>query len=329
MRNLILALRKVFYEANVRHTYKENNKFLWLVCNVSFRMMDMFLITYLHLYQLFRLYPTPLVQQNDIVVSLTSFPKRIGKVWMVVDSMFHQQLPPGKVLLYLSKEEFPNGRKDLPKRLLGYERLGLEICFHNDNIMPHKKYFYALQEHKNKFVITIDDDIYYRNDLILSLWNLHLQHPNSICANTINIIQFDEKHNFTPYKEWIRPYVPTDPSLLNIAIGFNGVLYPPHIFHSNEIFNINNIKLLALKADDLWLKAHEVLQKIPVVCGEYYSYGSLIGNQNVALFHSNADENRNDVQWEKLCQHYQINKNSFMVSDTECDRINEYKPMIL
>ena len=317
MRNLILALRKTIYEANERHVYKKNNKFLWIVCNVTFRMMDMFLIGYLHLYQLLRLYPKPLVQPNDIVVSLTSFPKRIGKVWMVIDSMFHQQLPPEKVLLYLSKEEFPNERKGLPKRLLGYEKLGLEIHFRDDNMMPHKKYFYALQEFKNKSVITIDDDIYYRDDLILTLWKLHLQHPNSICANTINIIQFDREHNFTSYKEWIRSYVPTAPSLLNIAIGYNGVLYPPHIFHSNEIFNINHIKSLALKADDLWLKAHEILQKIPVVSGEYYSCGPLIGNQNVALFHSNAGNDQNDVQWEKLCQYYQIDKNSFMASDTK------------
>lgn len=317
MRNLFLVLRKIFYEANERHSYKRNNKFLWVVCNVAFRMIDIFLIAYLHLYQLLRLYPKPLKQTNDIVVSLTSFPKRIGKVWMVIDSMFHQQLPPEKILLYLSKEEFPNERMDLPKRLLNYEKLGLKILFRDENLMPHNKYIYALQEYKNKFVITIDDDIYYRSDLIQTLWKLHLQHPNSICANTINIIQLDGKHNFTSYKEWIRPYVPTSPSLLNIALGYNGVLYPPNKFHSNEVFNIDNIRSLALKADDLWLKAHEVLQKITVVSGEYYSCGPLIGNQDIALLHSNVGYNQNDVQWEKLCQYYQIDENSFMTSDTK------------
>ena len=44
----------------------------------------------------------------NVVVSLTSFPKRIDTVDIVIKSMFKQTVIPDKILLYLSKEEFKN-----------------------------------------------------------------------------------------------------------------------------------------------------------------------------------------------------------------------------
>lgn len=54
---------------------------------------------------------------------------------------------------------------------------------------------------------------------------------------------------------------------------------------------------LALKADDLWLKAHEILQNIEVVAGEYYCIGpSILGAQKVNLMSTNCN-GENDIQW--------------------------------
>lgn len=311
MRTFILYMHKIFYGANNRHLYKNKNIFLYIVCNVMSRLCDLAINLYLNIYSYCGLYPKRLNGNDDIVVSLTSFPKRIEKVWMVIDSIFHQKVQPGKIYLYLSKEEFPCERKDLPKRLLGYEKLGLNICFREYNLMPHKKYFYALQDFSDKCVITIDDDIYYRNDLINNLLELHKKYPHSICANKVCQVSFDENKKFRPYSQWKALFCCHAPSLFNVALGYGGVLYPANIFYKKDIFCTKVLTGLALRADDLWLKVHEILQNIEVVAGGYYCIGpSILGAQKVSLMSTNCS-GENDIQWKKLCEYYGIDKSAF------------------
>lgn len=309
MYNLVLKFHQVLYLANRKHCYRKSNFLLYVLCNVGYRVcaMALFLIKYLQ--QLLGFYPQPLSGDNHIIVSLTTFPLRIGKVWMVVDSMFHQQMPPDKVCLYLAKEEFPEGKTSLPKRLLGYEKLGLEIIFVDDNLKPHNKYFYALQEFKDSYVITIDDDMYYHNNLIINLWETHLKNPDCVCANKSDVITFDEKGNFMPYEKWETPLYEIKPSLLNIAMGFEGVLYPTKLFeHADVMFNTDLIKRLSPKADDLWLKALQLYYGISVANGKYFCFTiNLPGTQGVSLMASNCGpQNLNDQQWKALSKHFNL-----------------------
>lgn len=306
IRTFILYTHKIFYGANNKHLYKGKNIFLYIVCNVMSRLCDIAMNLYLNFYSYWDLYPKRLNGNNEVIISLTSFPKRINKVWMVVDSMFHQKVQPGKIYMYLSKEEFPEERKNLPKRLLEYEKLGLNICFCECNLMPHNKYFYALQEFIDKCVITIDDDIYYRDDLISNLLELHKKHPHSICANKVCRIAFNDNAGFMPYSQWKTPLCSNMPSLFDVALGYGGVLYPAHVFWKNDVFDVQTLKELALKADDLWLKAHEIIQNIQVVTGEHYCIGpNILGAQTVSLMSTNCS-GENDIQWMKLCKYYGI-----------------------
>ena len=50
---------------------------------------------------------------EKIVVSLTSFPNRISKLWMVIETILSQSIKPDKVILYLSKVSI----KDAFKRI--------------------------------------------------------------------------------------------------------------------------------------------------------------------------------------------------------------------
>lgn len=312
MRKLILEIHRYFYGMNAKYQLKKNNKVLWILCNIIFQTCETILTIYLNVYRILKIYPSKLPEQSNIIVSLTSFPKRINDVWIVIDSIFHQKLLPRKIILYLTEEEFPEQKKELPTRLLKYEKLGLEICFRKYNLKPHNKYFYALQEYKDCCVITIDDDIYYHDNLLSNLYNLHCQYPACVCANTIDIITFNQNGEFSPYNTWKRPNSSQEPSLYNLALGYNGVLYPPHVFSSNGVFNIENIKLLSLNADDLWLKAHQIKGNIRVVCGNFFCSGILIGgSQATSLMSTNCGNNENDIQWKNLCTFYKITKESF------------------
>ena len=83
-----------------------------------------------------------LLHNRRIIVSLTSFPARIGVVWMVVESLMHQTLKPHKIILWLSKEQFST-IESLPKKLLAQRERGLEIRLVDGDIRSHKKYIYA------------------------------------------------------------------------------------------------------------------------------------------------------------------------------------------
>ena len=47
--------------------------------------------------------------ENGVIISFTSFPARINDVWKVVESLKNQSILPAKIILWLSKEQFPDG----------------------------------------------------------------------------------------------------------------------------------------------------------------------------------------------------------------------------
>ena len=63
---------------------------------------------------------------EKMVVSLTTFPLRIGKVHLTIQSILRQSRPADRVLLWLSKEEFPE-EAQLPENLLRLKEAGLPV----------------------------------------------------------------------------------------------------------------------------------------------------------------------------------------------------------
>lgn len=102
-------------------------------------------------------------QGERMVVSLTTFPLRIGKVHLTIQSILRQSRPADRILLWLSKEEFPE-EAQLPANLLRLKEKGLDIRF-CDNIRSFKKVFYTAQEFENDVIVTADDDALYPGKL--------------------------------------------------------------------------------------------------------------------------------------------------------------------
>ena len=105
-----------------------------------------------------------------IVVSITSWIKRIGYVKKVIESILDNTIQPDRVYLNLSKSEFVN--IELPKDLVSYfesdERLIINWV-DGENTKTMKKVFPILQYlDDDDIIITADDDIIFPNDLIES-----------------------------------------------------------------------------------------------------------------------------------------------------------------
>lgn len=314
MRNIILSAHSRFFRkySKVLMRPRHGNIVVWAACKAADRLFRIVFYCYMAVYKVFGSLPAALDGKGDVIVSLTSFPKRIGSLWMVIDSIMRQSTRPAQVQLYLAKDEFPDGKDGLPKRLLKYIDLGLDVRFKEDNLMSHKKYFYALRENKGKLVVTVDDDCYYHPTTIGNLLKTHRAHPRCVCCNTLKVIRHDNGAAL-PYAEWYRPAAEDiiGEDIANIAIGFNGVLYPTELFEEAELmFDVDTIRECAPRADDLWLKAVELIHGIGIAGGDFMCPGiSILGSQVVALYSTNTGANaQNDIQWKQLDERFGLRK---------------------
>ena len=245
-------------------------------------------------------------KKETLIVSLTTFPLRINKVWITIESILHQKIKPDRVILWLYEGEFKD-KTSLPKNLLELERRGLQIKFCNENLMPHLKYFYTMKKYQDANVITIDDDIIYSPDLIEKLLIAHKKYPKAICSIISREIHV-EGSKIYPYGQWKYINVNTIPRYRNLVMGVGGTLYPKNSLHP-EVFNLNGLKLMSLRADDLWLKVMSIKNntKVLSLAGEYSRFFiPTIFEENISLMDSNIGMGENDIIFKKLLKYYKI-----------------------
>lgn len=186
-----------------------------------------------------------------IICSLTTFPARINKVWLTIESLLRQDLKPDKIILWLSKEQFKN-EEELPHSILKLKAKGVDIILCEGDLRSHKKYFYSMKKYKNDIIITFDDDVFYDPRTLRELYMYYLKDPKTIWTNRGWRIKFDNRGNVLPYKDWqlLSGYV--KPSFDILQTGVGGVLYPPHALH--DFFLKEEIFMKYCKfADDVWL----------------------------------------------------------------------------
>ena len=165
-----------------------------------------------------------------VIISLTSFPKRIKTIHNCINSLINQTYTNKRIILWLSKEQFPNKEKDLPSYLLDFQSSNFEIKWVDDDLKPHKKYFYSCQQFKDIPIITVDDDAIYDQNMVKKLIDSYKKYPKCISCNRANLILFRNNHTFRSYRSWPMNYtlLKDTPSYQLLATGVGGVLFPPN-----------------------------------------------------------------------------------------------------
>lgn len=239
--------------------------------------------------------------ERPVVVSLTSYPPRIGTIHHTLRSIFGQTRLPDKVVLYLAKSDFPNREADLPQTLTSLLWRDFEIRWVDDDLMPHKKYFWAFRDFSDALVVTIDDDLIYREAMIGELVAAHRAHPDSIVASRTHLIMFNEDGTLRPYDQWIyeaphfHPGLAGVPSMRLLATTGAGTLFDPALIPA-AAFDADVIRRCCLAADDIWLKVVEVSAGVPVVAATTDQLLEYVPDtQEVALCHVNTEAGGNDV----------------------------------
>lgn len=241
-------------------------------------------------------------ENSRIIVSLTTYPARAGSVWITIASLLQQTMPPYKVILWLAEEQFKDRR--IAKNLERMQKRGLDIRFCED-LKSHKKYYYAMQEYPDYYILTADDDIFYPEDHIEKLWRGYEKYPDTIICHWSHQVGITDQKNFYPYNDWI-DNTEAEPSYATLAVGCNGILYPPGSL-PEEAFHKQIIMEAAFYTDDLWLKCMEILnQRKTVNCNKtILIYFNRLSTKGSGLWNSNiGQEKRNDNSWNRLMELY-------------------------
>lgn len=244
------------------------------------------------------------IRNDAVIVSLTTFPARIGYVHLAVKSLLNQTVQPGKIILWLAEDQFRD--TEIPKQLVELCDCGLEIRCCDEDLLAHKKYYYAMQEFPDHIIVTYDDDIIYPEDSLEKLLKMHQRHPKAIICNRGREIAM-EQDSVAPYRFWkVSGRIPAGvPTYRVMASTGAGTLYPPRCM-PEETFDIEKIRALALTADDLWMKVMSIRAGIPVVKSQTRGKGLCVSKrkQDVTLAHQNVDQSLNDRVMQALLECY-------------------------
>ncbi|MGP8307261.1 glycosyl transferase [Vibrio sp. YIC-376] len=247
----------------------------------------------------------PLTQMNkiaehEVIVSLTTYSKRIHDVYLVLESISLQTVLPNRVILWLAEDEF--SLDTLPVTLNTRLPHGLEVRFCPD-YKSFKKIIPTLQIAPESLVITLDDDVIYPLDTIERLLNEHSLNPNTILGNRAHEITFRGTEP-RPYKQWTKEVEQPEKNVF--LTGCGAILYPPKSLHAS-VTDTELFMKLCPHADDIWLYIMARMQgtNIRKAAGRHFSeFAQIPNNQTTGLNKLNVDNGQNDVQLKAVMDHF-------------------------
>lgn len=243
--------------------------------------------------------------EENVVVSLTTYDKRIGDVHLVIESIGNQTLKPKRIILWLDENEY--SLDSLPLSILRQIDRGLEVKFCK-NFRSYKKLIPTLQICPKDKIVTIDDDVIYPHYFIEYLVYESLRNPDVVCCYRAHRVTMKPTMKVDKYINWEQCTHTKTAGLDIFPTGIGGVLYPPNSLH-HDCIDIENAMKLCPVGDDIWFKAMSLLNgtKAKVIERPFnfeYDFIELSKNQDMALSINNVGGGGNDKQLEALFSYY-------------------------
>jgi len=196
---------------------------------------------------------------HDIIVSLTSYGRRVHEVFLSIESIMQQTMKPNRIVLWLD-ESYKD--KPLPQSLLIQKSRGLEIAFCPD-IKSYTKLIPQMRQTPDDAIITIDDDILYDHDVLEHLIQAYIGEPGTIHCCRVHKIGIGTGGDVLPYKEWEARCTKTGKDGFYFITGVGGALYPPGSL-DEEVFNEDVFMSICPDADDIWFTAMALKKGTPI-----------------------------------------------------------------
>ncbi|OBT24226.1 hypothetical protein [Vibrio splendidus] len=248
----------------------------------------------------------------DYIYSLTTFPSRVDKVYLTIESLFNQNCNfQYKVVIYLSKLQFPGDK--IPKSLSRLVDRGLTVRFVDGDIRSYKKLNYALIDYPTSSIITVDDDVFYPRWMLKNMIESSCKFPGDILYFRGSEIVCNDLGDFSKYVNF--PLATRKSNhICCIPTGVSGVFYPPGSLHK-DVVDIDKFMTLAPFADDLWYKIMSYLKgtRCRLISNKSIHFTPIMNTQSVSLRKNNHSENscNNDSQLENIVSYYRIDRRVF------------------
>jgi len=259
-----------------------------------------------------------------VIVSLTTYPGRIDRVHITIESLLRQTVPADMIVLWLAEEQFPEKENELPAALLAQKDRGLVIEWCSD-IKSYKKIIPSAEKWPEDILITADDDIIYEMNTIERLLESYKRHPDCVSTLRTHLMMFDEIGNPRRYVDWMPEYSGfiDQPYMALFPTTGAGTLFPPGIL-PQETFNRDAFMSLCPKADDIWVKCMLTLAGVKVVLVDVNTKLQYVeGTQTETLYSYNLVGN--DQQLQAVLERYNQIGGEENPEDTLLARMNDLR----
>jgi hypothetical protein len=233
-------------------------------------------------------------------VSVTSHPARFGALAIALTALKTQILQPQAINVFIAEadvEALPDSIKLLEKS--GY--IKIESC---EDLGSGKKLIPALNKQGKLPIITIDDDLFFENDLFLHLMINHYLYPKAIIAARVHRLSVSESGDVLSFSQWHKHYdLGEGPSKDLMPTSGAGTLFPPKAMHADASDAALYTKL-SHNTDDLWwyFQARRQGTLIRRLSGlDHLNF--IDSTQEVGLW-KNGNQDRNEVNLTALLAQY-------------------------
>lgn len=203
-----------------------------------------------------------MVIPENLIVSITSWTKRINNVVPVLETIITQTIQPNKIIINLCTDDFPGMENDLPQELLDFvnEHHEVEIYWFLENYKAWKKHLHTLDiADDNDLIVCIDDDHLYPSDWIEKLYVSYCYYGKKypVTSNKIMLVHnfwsfngsgtLYKKSDWGNYKKYLTHDILFDCAediFINIIFAANNVVCLPILFSipndKDILFNDND-----------------------------------------------------------------------------------------
>ena len=246
----------------------------------------------------------PFIQNKEpdwkFEVSVTSHPARFNALAISLTALKTQILQPQMIKLFIADADMAA----LPDAIKELENSGYITIVSCEDLGSGKKLIPALKTQRNLPIITIDDDLYYENDLFLHLMINHYLYPKAIIAARVHRLVENDSGEVLPFSNWQKLYdLSEGPAKDLMPTTGAGTLFPPKVMHEDAADTALYTKL-SYNTDDLWwfFQARRKGTLIRRLSGlDLLNF--IDSTQEVGLW-NNGNQDRNEVNLKALLGQY-------------------------
>lgn len=257
----------------------------------------------------------------QVIISLTSFPARVNTVHQAIQTLLVQTYKADRIILWLARDEFPEGENSLPLQLQKLCARGLEIRW-CENIRSYKKLIPTLERFPDAIIMTFDDDLLYSKYVVERLIAAYMARPDCMHCHRAAMMIYYAPNHIERILDFKKDY--SNPTYLYELTSGSGCLYPPHCFHK-DITNRELFMTLAPTNDDLWFWLMGVMNgyRVNIVKKNISRLTHIRHTQEVGLFHINTEgEKLLFVQFKNIL-HYYPKLNLLLVNEQRSRSVSE------